>query len=126
MKKQIIMTDNAPKPVGAYSQAVEANGMLYCSGQIPIRPATGELFTGPIQEQATIVMENIRAVLTAAGYSFSDVIKTAIFLTDMSDFSAVNTVYSKYFEFEPPARSCVAVSQLPKGVNVEIEVIAAK
>ena len=124
--KRIIETSKAPAPVGPYSQAVESGGTLYCSGQIPIVPESGELLTGDIQKQAEQVMKNIEAVLTEAGYVWTDVIKTAIFLTDLGDFAQVNEIYAKYFSEVPPARSCVQVAALPKGVNVEIEVIARK
>ncbi len=126
MSKEIIFTENAPAPVGPYSQAIRTGNMLYCSGQISIDPKTNEIFTGDIQKQTEMVMENIRAVLTEAGLGFDNIIKTMIFITDMNDFSKVNEIYAKYFPENPPARSCVAVSTLPKNVNVEIEVIAQK
>ena len=126
MEKQIIVTDNAPAPVGPYSQAVLINGFLYCSGQIPLDAKTGELLKGSIEEQTQKVMENIEAVLSAAGLGFSDVIKAAIFVKDMGNFARMNEVYAKAFKENPPARSCVEVSELPKGVDVEIEVIAFK
>lgn len=124
--KKIITSKEAPAPVGPYSQAIEVDGMVYLSGQISINPKTNEVFTGEIQKQTEMVMENIGAVLKAADLQFSHVIKTAIFLTDMNDFSKVNEVYGKYFAENPPARSCVQVAGLPKGVNVEIEVIARR
>ena len=127
MSKTIIETKNAPAPVGPYSQAVALNnGFLFCSGQIPLDAASGEVLMGAVSEQARKCLENVRAVLSEAGYDFSDVIKTTIFLTDMGDFAAVNEVYSSYFKEAPPARSCVAVKTLPKNVNVEIEVVAFK
>jgi 2-iminobutanoate/2-iminopropanoate deaminase len=122
--KKIIETSKAPAPVGPYSQAVEINNFLYCSGQIPLDAESGDLLLGDIKEQTQKVMENISEVLKAADLNFSNVIKTAIFLTDMNDFAPMNEVYAKYFTEQPPARSCVAVSSLPKNVNVEIEVIA--
>ena len=122
--KKIITSSKAPAPVGPYSQAVEVNNVLYCSGQIPLNPETGELVMDSIEAQTQQVMENISAVLAAAGLSFEHVFKAAIFITDMNDFSRINEVYAKYFKEEPPARSCVQVAALPKGVNVEIEVIA--
>jgi len=122
--KQVHETKNAPAPVGPYSQAVEVNGMLYCSGQISINPKTNEVFTGNIAEQTKMVMENIGAVLAQADMNHSNIIKTTIFLTQMSDFAAVNEVYAKYFTAKFPARSTIAVAGLPKGVNVEIEVLA--
>lgn len=123
--KQIINSENAPAPVGPYSQAVKVGSMLYCSGQIAIDPATNEVFKGDVKLQTERVMKNIEAVLKAAGGGFPNVVKTTIFLTDMNDFAAVNEVYAKAFTGAPPARSTVAVAALPKGVNVEIEVVAS-
>jgi 2-iminobutanoate/2-iminopropanoate deaminase len=125
MKKEI-KSAQAPLPVGPYSQAIQYGNFLFCSGQIPIDPKTNEVLKGSIQEQATLVMENIKGVLTEAGLSFDNVLKTTIFLTKMSDFATVNEVYSKYFKAPYPARSTVAVSELPKGVQVEVEVLVAK
>jgi 2-iminobutanoate/2-iminopropanoate deaminase len=124
--KKIIETKNAPAPIGPYSQAVEANGFLFCSGQVSIDPATNQVVLGNVQEQAELVMKNISAVLSQAGLNFENVIKTTIFLTTMNDFPAVNEIYGKYFKTQTPARSTVAVAGLPKGVNVEIEVIASR
>ena len=124
--KKIVETASAPAPVGPYSQAVESHGFLFCSGQISIDPKTNEVFKGPVGEQTKRVMENIKAVLAAADLTFENVIKTSIFLTDMGDFSQVNEVYSGYFKSQFPARSTIAVGALPKGVNVEIEVIARR
>lgn len=124
--KKVIETKQAPAPVGPYSQAVEANGFLFCSGQIAIDPATNQVLQGGIPEQTELVMKNISAVLSEAGMNFSHVIKTTIFLTNMSDFPVVNEIYAKAFKAAPPARSTVAVSGLPKGVQVEIEVIACR
>jgi len=124
--KKAIETNLAPAPVGPYSQAIEVDGTLYCSGQIPIVPATGEILTGDIEKQTLQVMSNAEAVLKAADYNWSDVIKSAIFLTDLGDFQKVNAIYAQYFKVLYPARSCVQVSALPKGVNVEIEFIAKK
>ena len=126
MSKKIIHTDHAPKAVGPYSQAIQLGDMLYCSGQIPLDPKTQELFTGDIKIQTEMVMSNIEAVLKAADMNFSHIVKTTIFLTSMSDFAAVNEVYGKRFLSNPPARSTVQVSGLPKGANVEIEVLANK
>ncbi len=126
MNKNIIRTDKAPKPVGPYSQAIEAGGFVFCSGQIAINPKTDQVLNGPIEEQAKQVLENVKAVLEAAGLSLHHVIKTTIFLTNMQDFAAVNEVYARYFTEQPPARSTIAVAGLPKGVNVEIEVIAKR
>ncbi|MEK6627357.1 MAG: RidA family protein [Bdellovibrionota bacterium] len=122
--KKIIHTDFAPKAVGPYSQAVRMGDFLFCSGQISIDPKTQEVFTGDIQKQTEMVLNNIEAILKNSSLNFSHIIKTTIFLTSMSDFASVNEVYAKRFEREPPARSTVAVAGLPKGVNVEIEVIA--
>ncbi len=122
--KKIIQTPQAPAPVGPYSQAVFFQDLLFCSGQIAINPKTNEVFTGDIQVQTQMVMENIKAVLVEAGLSFSNIIKTTIYLTNMSDFPKVNEVYAQSFKEGFPARSTVAVSGLPKGVNVEIEVLA--
>jgi 2-iminobutanoate/2-iminopropanoate deaminase len=124
--KNIIRTDKAPKPVGPYSQAVEAGGFVFCSGQISIDPATDQVRTGPIEEQTNQVIENIQAVLGAAGLNLNNVIKSTIYLTNMNDFTAVNEIYARYFVEQPPARTTIAVSALPKGVNVEIEVIAKR
>lgn len=124
--KKILRTDKAPAPVGPYSQAVEAGGFLFCSGQIAIDPASGAVLTGPIEDQAKQVLENIGAVLAEAGLGFQNVVKTTIFLTKMDDFATVNEVYSRYFTEQPPARSTIAVSGLPKGVHVEIEVVAKR
>jgi 2-iminobutanoate/2-iminopropanoate deaminase len=122
--KKIILTEKAPAPIGPYSQAVEVNGFIYCSGQIAIDPAKNEVIQSDVRSQTQLVMKNIGAVLEKAGVSFQNVFKTTIFLTDMKDFTAVNEVYGQYFKENPPARSTVAVAGLPKGVQVEIEVIA--
>lgn len=124
--KTIIRSMQAPKPVGPYSQAVEAGGFVFCSGQISIDPKTDQVLNGPVEQQTRQVIENIQAVLKEAGLSLNNVVKSTIFLTSMNDFQAVNEVYAKYFVEETPARSTIAVSALPKGVNVEIEVIAKK
>lgn len=124
MSKGIIHTTAAPAPVGPYSQAVSVGPFLFCSGQISIIPETGEVFLGDIAKQTEIVMENVRAVLSAADRHFGDIVKTTIYLVDMADFQSVNEVYARYFEESPPARSCVAVKELPKGVRVEVEVTA--
>ncbi|MBK6397385.1 MAG: RidA family protein [Bacteroidetes bacterium] len=124
--KRIIKTSNAPAPIGPYNQAVEVNNTLYVSGQIAINPADGNLVMLNILREATQVLENISAILKEAGYSFSDVVKTTIFLSDMNNFSAVNDVYANYFTDNFPARETVEVAGLPKNVNVEISVIAVK
>jgi 2-iminobutanoate/2-iminopropanoate deaminase len=126
MSKKIIHTDHAPKAVGPYSQAVLLGDMLYCSGQIPIDPKTQDVFTGDIKIQTEMILSNIEAVLKATDMNFSHIIKTTIFLTSMSDFATVNEIYAKRFPSNPPARSTIQVAALPKGVNVEIEVLANK
>jgi len=125
MKLEILTTDKAPAAIGPYAQAVKFGNMLFCSGQIPLDPATGELVTGDINLQAERVMENIAAVLSAAGIGFDDVIKTTIYLVDMADFGSVNEVYGRRFPHHKPARSTVAVKALPRGALLEIEVVAA-
>jgi 2-iminobutanoate/2-iminopropanoate deaminase len=122
--KTIINTNNAPSPIGPYSQAVQFGNMLFVSGQIAINPATGELDLSTIENETHQVMKNIGAVLTEAGVDFSHIIKTGIFLKDMNQFAAVNEVYGSYFSGNFPARETVQVSRLPKDVNVEISVIA--
>jgi 2-iminobutanoate/2-iminopropanoate deaminase len=122
--KKIISTEQAPKAIGPYSQAVQMGSFLFCSGQIPIDPKNNEVFTGDIKIQTEMVIKNIEGVLKAADMNFSNIVKTTIFLTSMADFAVVNEVYGKTFSSEPPARSTVAVAALPKGVNVEIEVLA--
>lgn len=122
--KKVITTDMAPKAIGPYSQAIMAEDLLFASGQIAIDPAKGELVEGGIEAQAKQVMENIKNLLAAAGMDFSSVVKTTIFLTDINNFSLINDIYGSYFSKEPPARSCVEVSHLPKGALIEIEVIA--
>lgn len=125
MKVEILHSDSAPAAIGPYSQAVKCGGMLFCSGQIPLDPATGEMVPGDVTVQAERVMNNIAAVLTAAGIGFDDVVKTTIFLVDMADFAAVNAVYGNRFPTHKPARSTVAVKSLPRGALLEIEVIAS-
>lgn len=118
-----VSTDKAPAAIGPYSQGIIANGFLFASGQIPINPATGEIEGEEISAQADLVMKNIGELLLAAGTSYENVVKTSCFLADMNDFAAFNAVYEKYFTGKP-ARSCVAVKQLPKSVLCEVEVIA--
>jgi len=125
MGKQIVNTEKAPAPIGPYNQSVKANGFLFISGQIAIVPATGELEMESIQSETHQVMNNLKAILTEAGTDFSAVVKTTIFLSDMSLFAAVNEIYGSYFSGDHPARETVAVKGLPKGVNVEISMIAA-
>jgi 2-iminobutanoate/2-iminopropanoate deaminase len=122
--KKMIQTDKAPKPVGPYSQAVQYGNLLFCSGQISIHPQTNEVVLGPVKDQAELVMKNIEGVLTAAGITWKNVIKSTIFLTDMKDFPVVNEVYGRYFPENPPARSTIQVAGLPKGVQVEVEILA--
>jgi 2-iminobutanoate/2-iminopropanoate deaminase len=126
MDKKIIETNQAPAPIGPYSQAVQAGNMLFISGQVPIDPATGQLNNATIADEATQVMHNLKAVLTTAGYGFEHVVKTTIFLSDMSLFTQVNEVYGSFFSGSYPARETVAVKGLPRNVNVEISMIAVK
>lgn len=122
--KKIVSTKDAPTAVGPYSQAIRCGAMLFCAGQIPLNPQSGQIEAQDIAAQTKQVMENISAVLRAANLNFGHVVKTTIFLTSMGDFQTVNEIYATYFRENPPARSTVAVSALPKGANVEIEVIA--
>lgn len=124
MSREIIHTDKAPAAIGPYSQGVRAGGFIFFSGQIPINPANGEVVSGGIVAQAEQVMLNLEALLAASGTGFDAVVKTTIFLTDLADFAQVNEIYGRYFTVAPPARSTVQVSALPKGVAIEIEVIA--
>ena len=124
--KTVINTVNAPAPIGPYSQAIEAGNFIFFSGQVAINPVTNELVLDDIKTETTQVMENINAVLTEAGFDFSDIVKTSIFLKDMQTFAQVNEVYGSYFTEKFPARETVAVAGLPKNVNVEISVTAVK
>jgi len=125
--KKIIKTPNAPMPIGPYNQAVVAGNTLYISGQIPMNPSTGELVSTGIADATEQVMQNLKAVLTEAGYAFTDVVKSSIFIEDMNDFGEINAAYGKYFEeATAPARETVQVAKLPLGVAVEISVIAVK
>ncbi|MFI5195174.1 MAG: RidA family protein [Chitinophagales bacterium] len=124
MEKKIINTPDAPAPIGPYNQAVQVGQMLFLSGQVAINPQTGNLETADIQTETQQVMHNLKAVLQAAGMDFSHVVKTSIFLSDMSLFASVNEVYGKYFTGDFPARETVAVKTLPKNANVEISMIA--
>jgi 2-iminobutanoate/2-iminopropanoate deaminase len=126
MMKKIVATAHAPQAIGPYSQAVEANGFVFVSGQIPLDPKTGYLVPGGIREQVKQVMENGKAILAAAGCAMSQVVKTTIYLRNIGDFAAVNEVYGSYFPAEPPARATVEVSRLPKESEVEIDLIAVK
>lgn len=124
--KKVISMSNAPAAIGPYSQAIETDGYVFTSGQIPINPATGEVEGKTIEEQTEQVMKNIGALLEASGLTFANVVKTTCFLADLNDFAAFNAVYAKYFPNEAPARSCFAVAGLPKGAKLEVETICAK
>ncbi|HEY8364321.1 MAG TPA: RidA family protein [Haloplasmataceae bacterium] len=126
MEKKVIFSNQAPKAIGPYSQAILVNNMLFVSGQVPLVPETMEIVSSDVSEQTEQSLKNIQAILTEAGFSFEDVVKTTIFIKDMNDFSKINEVYAKYFSNHKPARACVEVSRLPKDVKVEIELIAVK
>ena len=123
--KKVISTTNAPAAIGPYSQAIEVNGMVFASGQIPVNPATGEIPEG-IEAQAEQVMKNMKNLLEAAGTSVDQVVKTSVFIKNMDDFATINGIYAKYFAKDCPARSCVEVARLPKDVLLEMEAIAVK
>ena len=122
--KEIISTENAPGAIGPYSQAIKANGMVFCSGQIPIDPSTGNFVSDDVAEQTVQVFKNLQAVLEAAGSGFDKVVKTTVFLADMNDFAAMNEVYGQYFTENKPARATVQAARLPRDAKVEIECIA--
>ncbi len=124
--KRIIQTNNAPAAIGPYSQAVEVNGTLYVSGQIPLDPASMKIVDGGIQEQTAQVLSNIGAILKEAGYDYKDVVKSTCLLSDMANFKAMNEIYAKYYSEDAPARAAFAVKELPLGVLIEIETIAVK
>ncbi len=124
--KKVIATNNAPAAIGPYSQAIETNGMVFLSGQLPIDPATGEFPSGGVKEQTQQSFNNIKAILAEAGLTMANVVKTTVLLADIKDFAAMNEVYAQQFDGDFPARSAYAVCDLPKGALVEIEVIAAK
>jgi 2-iminobutanoate/2-iminopropanoate deaminase len=126
MEKKIINTSAAPAPIGPYNQATQFGNMLFVSGQIPMDPATGEIVTSGIQDETRKVLENVQAILTEAGMDFTHVLKSTIFITDMAQFAQINEVYAQFFTANEPARETVQVAGLPRGVNVEISVIAAK
>lgn len=121
--REIISTDKAPGAIGPYSQAVKAGSFLFCSGQIPINPATKEIVEGGIEEQTKMALENLKAIIEAGGSSLSNVVKTTVFLKDMNDFAKMNGVYATFFKENPPARAAIEVARLPKDVLVEIEAI---
>lgn len=123
---KVIQTNGAPAAVGPYSQAIDCGEFIFCSGQIPLVPETGLLAEGGIEEQTRQMFSNIKAVLSAAGLTFSNVVKTTVFMTDLSQFATFNGIYAEYFPSNPPARSCVQVCALPKGALVECEVIAKR
>ena len=124
MAKKVVSTPEAPAAVGAYSQAIVSNGFVYCSGQVPLDPSSGELIGGSIADQTRRCLENLSAVLRAAGSSLDDVVKVTAFLLDMNDFPEFNEAYGEFFGDEPPARATVAVAGLPKGAEVEVECVA--
>lgn len=124
--KKVISTQQAPSAIGPYSQAIEVNGILFISGQVPIDPATAKVVEGGIKEQTQQVMKNIGAILETAGYSFADVVKSTCLLSDMANFAAMNEVYGSYYQVDPPARAAFAVKTLPLNVLIEIETIAVK
>ncbi len=124
MQKKVISTSEAPRAIGPYSQAIRAGSFVFVSGQIPIEPTTGEMVSGDIQSQTRRVMENIKAVLEAAGGSLNSIVKTTIFLKSLEDFNSVNEIYGSFFKDAPPARATVEVSNLPKGARIEIEAVA--
>ena len=122
--KETVSTDKAPGAIGPYSQAIKAGGMVFCSGQIPIDPATGEFVSDVVSEQTEQVLKNLSEVLSAAGTSLDNVVKTTVFLADMSDFAAMNEVYGRFFSKEPPARATVAAAGLPRNARIEIDAVA--
>ena len=124
--KQVIQTNNAPQAIGPYSQAIMAGDTLYVSGQIPVIPATGAIVSDQVEEQARQVMENVKAVVEAAGLTLDHVVKTNVFIKNMDDFARINAVYSEYFKENCPARACVEVARLPKDVLLEMDAIAVK
>jgi 2-iminobutanoate/2-iminopropanoate deaminase len=124
--KTVISTAAAPAAIGPYSQGIAAGSLVFCSGQIPLDPATGELVNGDMGTRTERVLKNLTAVLEAHGIGLSNVVKTVVFLTDLADFGAMNSVYAKFFSEQPPARSTIQVAALPKGANIEIEAVAVK
>jgi 2-iminobutanoate/2-iminopropanoate deaminase len=126
MSRSVVSAPAAPKAIGPYSHAIDAAGLVFCSGQTPIDPATGELIDGDIGAQTRRVLQNLQSVLEAAGLSMGHIVKTTVFLMDMADFAAMNAVYAEFFPDAPPARSTVQVAGLPKGARVEIEAVALR
>jgi 2-iminobutanoate/2-iminopropanoate deaminase len=126
MDREVIAAEGAPRAVGPYSQAVRAGELVFCSGQIPLDPATGELVAGSIEDATERCLLNLREVLRAAGLDLADAVKVSVFMTDLSLFGRMNEVYARFFEADPPARECVGVASLPKGAGVEISLIAAR
>jgi 2-iminobutanoate/2-iminopropanoate deaminase len=124
MSREVILTDKAPKAIGPYSQGIKANGFVFCSGQIPTNPETGELVSGSITNQTRQVLSNLLAIIEKAGSGMNKVVKVTVFLRDMNDFAEMNTEYAKWFSNEPPARAAVQVARLPKDVGIEIQAIA--
>ena len=124
MEKEIVFTEMAPRAVGPYSQAIKAGGWIYLSGQIPISPENNQVITGPIEEQAELVLNNAKQVLEAAGATLENVVKVTVYLADMDDFAKVNEVYSTFFPNKPPARAAVQVARLPKDVAFEVDMVA--
>ncbi|MDR1378034.1 MAG: RidA family protein [Synergistaceae bacterium] len=124
--KKIVSVDKAPAAIGPYSQAVQAGDFLFASGQIPLDPKTGQLLTGTIEEQAKLVLENVKNIIEGAGFTMQQVVKTTVFVTNIENFASINGIYARYFAETPPARSFIAVKELPRGAQVEIEVTAWK
>jgi 2-iminobutanoate/2-iminopropanoate deaminase len=125
MTRSVVLSAAAPKPVSAYSQAIQSGSLLFLAGQIPLDPATGKVVSGTLAEETDRIIENLRAVLSAAGATLANVVKTTVYLTNMADFAAFNEAYARHFTIDPPARTTVAVAALPLGVRVEVEAIAA-
>ncbi|HEX2671238.1 MAG TPA: Rid family detoxifying hydrolase [Polyangiaceae bacterium] len=125
MTRSVVLSPAAPQPVSAYSQAIQSGSLLFLAGQIPLDPTTGKLVSGSIAEETDRIIENLRAVLSAAGATLDHVVKTTVYLTNMADFAAFNQAYARYFTKDPPARTTVAVAALPLGARVELEAIAA-
>jgi 2-iminobutanoate/2-iminopropanoate deaminase len=124
--KKIISTKNAPEAIGPYKQAIQAGDFLFASGQIPLDPQTGQMLTGTIEEEAKRVLDNVKSIIEAAAFTMQQVIKTTVFVTNMDHFATVNGIYAQYFGENPPARTFIAVKELPKGAQVEIEIVAWK